>query len=54
MTIIIYFYHSYFSQELFEQPRDQGAQLIMPNRKNMKNRLIPVVDKFLVRKRAIV
>ena len=44
----------YISQPLFDQLFEQGVQLITPIRKNMKNRLMPLVDKVLVRKRAIV
>jgi hypothetical protein len=39
---------------LFEQLFERGLQLITPIRKNMKNRLMPLMDKLLVRKRAII
>lgn len=45
----------YVSQPLFEQLLDTfGVQLITKLRKNMKNRLLPLVDKLLLRKRAII
>ena len=44
----------YISQALFEQLMAQNVQLITGLRKNMKNRLLPVMDKLLLRKRAII
>jgi hypothetical protein len=45
----------YISQPLFEQLLDSfGVQLITKLRKNMKNRLLPLADKLLLRKRAII
>lgn len=45
----------YISQTLFEQLLDTfGVQLITKLKKNMKNRLLPIVDKLLLRKRAII
>jgi transposase len=45
----------YISQALFEQLLDTfGVQLITKLRKNMKNRLLPWMDKLLLRKRAII
>ena len=45
----------YISQPLFEQLLDTfGVQLITKLRKNMKNRLLPLLDKLLLRKRAII
>ncbi len=45
----------YVSQALFEQLLDTfGVQLITKLRKNMKNRLLPLLDKLLLRKRAIL
>ena len=45
----------YVSQPLFEQLLDTfGVQLITKLRKNMKNRLLPLIDKLLLRKRAII
>ena len=43
----------YISQRLFEQLWEQGVQLITKLRKNMKNRLLPLFDKLLLRKRSI-
>ena len=44
----------YISQPLFDQLFEQGVQLITPIRKNMKNRLMPLMDKLLLRKRSII
>jgi hypothetical protein len=44
----------YISQALFEQLGEQGVQLITKLRKNMKNNLLPLLDKLLLRKRSIV
>lgn len=45
----------YISQPLFAQLLDTfGVQLITKLRKNMKNRLLPLIDKLLLRKRAII
>ena len=45
----------YISQALAEQLRETfGIQLITKLRKNMKNRLLPLIDKLLLRKRAII
>ncbi|KFI17831.1 transposase, partial [Nitrosococcus oceani C-27] len=42
------------SQSLFEQLREQGVQLVTKARKNMKNKLLPLFDKLLLRKRSII
>ena len=44
----------YLSQPLFEQLYARGLQLITPIRKNMPNRLMPLWDKLLTRKRALI
>ena len=45
----------YISQALFEQLLETfGVQLITKIRKNMKNRLMPLLDRLLLRKRAII
>ena len=44
----------YISQPLFDQLLAQNVQLITGLRKNMKNRLLPLMDKVLLRKRAII
>jgi transposase len=44
----------YISQALFEHLFGQGVQLITPIRKNMHNRLMPLMDKLLLRKRSII
>jgi hypothetical protein len=44
----------YISQVLFEQLYARGLQLITKSRKNMKNRLTRMIDKVLLRKRALI
>lgn len=45
----------YISQALFQQLLDTfNVQLITRIKKNMKNRLMPLIDKLLLRKRAII
>lgn len=44
----------YLSQPLFEQLFNQGVQLITPLRKNMQNRLMPLWDKLMARKRSLI
>ena len=44
----------YISKALFEALFEQGVQLITSIRKNMKNQLLPIFDKVLLRKRAII
>jgi Transposase DDE domain len=44
----------YISQELFEQLWAQDLQLITKLKRNMKNKLMPVLDKILLRKRALM
>jgi len=44
----------YVSQKLFDELYKRGLQLITKLRKNMKNKLMPMVDKLLVRKRSLI
>lgn len=44
----------YLSKRLFETLLAQGVELLTPLRKNMKNPLITLSDKWLLRKRAII
>lgn len=44
----------YISQALFETLLDQDLQLITKLRRNMANRLMPLLDKLLLRKRALM
>lgn len=44
----------YISQQLFDERYERGVQLITRLRKNMKNKLTPLVDKLLLRKRALI
>lgn len=44
----------YISQPLFDELFLQDVQLITGIRKNMKNKLMPLIDKILLRKRALI
>ena len=44
----------YISQNLFDKLMQRGLKLITKVRKNMKNRLMEIEDKLLLRKRAII
>lgn len=44
----------YISQKLFEEMFNKGVQLITKLKSNMKNRLMTVYDKLMLRKRCIV
>ncbi|MGE4211736.1 MAG: IS982 family transposase [Oligoflexales bacterium] len=44
----------YVSQPLFNLLYQQGVQLITKLKKNMKNKLMPVLDQILLRKRALI
>jgi Transposase DDE domain len=44
----------YIGQELFEQLWVHGLQLITKLKRNMKNKLMPLLDKILLRKRALI
>jgi hypothetical protein len=44
----------YVSQPLFEQLWEHDVQLITKLKKNMKNKLLPLLDKLLLRKRALI
>jgi hypothetical protein len=44
----------YISQSLFDELLSQGLQFITGIRKNMKNRLVEVWDKLMLRKRSLV
>jgi hypothetical protein len=44
----------YISQKLFTKLMQQGLQLITKIRKDMKNYLMPIQDKILLRKRALI
>jgi transposase len=44
----------YISQDLFEDLFEEQVQLITGIRKNMQNRLMPWIDKLLLRKRSII
>lgn len=44
----------YVSWKLFEQLLEKGIHLVTTLKKNMKNRLMPVLDKILLRKRSII
>jgi Transposase DDE domain len=44
----------YISQALFERLFAHGVQLITKLRKDMKNKLLPIMDKLLLRKRSLI
>lgn len=44
----------YISQKLFDTLFERGLQLVTRIKKNMKNKLMPLLDKLLLRKRAII
>jgi hypothetical protein len=44
----------YISQPLFEQLFEQGLQLIANYERNMKQKLVKLMDKILLRKRALI
>lgn len=44
----------YISQKLFDLLFARGLQLVTRIRKNMKNKLMPLMDKILLRKRSII
>jgi Transposase DDE domain len=43
----------YISKDLFDHLWEGGVQLVTKIRKNMKNKLMPMLDKILLRKRAL-
>lgn len=44
----------YIKKELFEQLLSHGLQLITPLKSNMINKLVPMNDKILLRKRSVI
>lgn len=44
----------YISQQLFERLFDRGLQFVTHIRRNMKNKLMPWMDKILLRKRSLI
>lgn len=44
----------YISKDLFKELFERGLHLVTPIRKKMHNRLMPVVDKLMLRKRALI
>lgn len=44
----------YISQPLFEELFEKDVQLITRLKKNMKNKLMPLLDKLLLRKRSLI
>ncbi len=44
----------YISQKLWQKLWDNGLKLITPFKKNMKNKLLPLFEKILLRKRALI
>lgn len=44
----------YISQALFEKLFQRGLQLVTSIKKNMKNKMMPMIDKILLRKRSLI
>lgn len=44
----------YISQKLFSKLFEQGIQLVTRIKKGMKNKLMPLIDRILLRKRAVI
>jgi hypothetical protein len=44
----------YIGKELFERLYNKGLHLVVSIRKNMKNRLMPLMDKLMLRKRFLI
>ncbi len=44
----------YISQKLFEELYQRGLQLVTKSKKKMKNRLVKMIEKILLRKRAVI
>ncbi len=44
----------YISSDLFEHLFENGLKFITPVRKNMNNRLLPLIDKIMLRKRSLI
>lgn len=44
----------YISQEKFLELLSNGVHLVTPLKKNMKNKLLPVYDKLMLRKRSLI
>ncbi len=44
----------YISAQLFQQLWEQSVQLVTHIRRNMKNKLMPLLDKILLRKRSLI
>ncbi len=44
----------YISQKLFDELSQRGLQLVTKARKNMKQRLVKLIDKILLRKRSLI
>ena len=44
----------YISSPLFQELFEKGIKFITPFKKNMKNRLLPMIDKIMLRKRSLI
>jgi hypothetical protein len=44
----------YISKKLFENLYNKGIKLVTNVKKNMKNKLMPILDKLLLRKRSVI
>jgi hypothetical protein len=54
LTKMLFGDRGYISQSLFETLFDSGIHIVTAIRSNMKNRLMPLWDKTLLRKRSII
>jgi len=50
----VYADKGYINQKMWEELMNSGLQIITKIRKNMKNKLIPMMDKLLLMKRGII
>ena len=44
----------YISSPLFQELCEKGIKFVTPFRKNMNNRLLPMIDKIMLRKRSLI
>lgn len=44
----------YISSPLFQELFEKGIKFVTPFRKNMNNRLLPMIDKIMLRKRSLI
>jgi hypothetical protein len=54
LTGLLFGDKGYIKQELFQQLYDKGLKLVTGIKKGMKNKLMPIFEKILLRKRSII